>query len=129
MSTVIEGVYKQSGQADVYLPFKCDSDGNMSVDTLAGVGIARQLAAGASSTSVALTTTCRRISITARTADVRYAVGVGAQTATTTSGQTTSHFIAMGERLDIDVVPGSTIAAIRAGSVDGSLEISELVTA
>jgi hypothetical protein len=93
----------------------------MPVDTLAAIGAARQLAAGAASANTALTTTCRRVSIHARTADIRYAIGTGAQTASATS-----HFIAAGERLDLDVPASAQIAVIRAGSTDGVLELSEL---
>jgi hypothetical protein len=57
----------------------------------------------------------------ARGADIRYAVGTGAQTASAAS-----HFIAAGERLDIDVPANAQIAAIRAGAIDGTLELSEL---
>jgi len=96
--------------------------GLLPVDTLAAVGVARQLAAGAASANTALTTTARRISIHARLADIRYAIGAGAQTA---SG--TSHYIAAGERLDRDVPASAQIAVIRAGSTDGVLEVSELV--
>ena len=98
--------------------------GLVPVDTLAAVGVARQLAAGSASVNTALTTTCRRISIHARGADIRYVIGTGAQVA---SG--TSHFVASGERLDIDVAASSQIAVIRAGSTDGTLEVSELVIA
>jgi hypothetical protein len=73
-------------------------------------------------TNTALTTTCRRISICAQTANIRFAIGTGEQTA---SG--TSHFIQSGERLDLDVPANAQIAVIRAGSTDGTLELSELV--
>jgi hypothetical protein len=91
------------------------------VDALAALGVARQLAAGAASANTALTTTCRRVSIHARTADIRYVIGTGAQTASATS-----HFIAAGERLDLGVPASAQIAVIRAGSTDGVLELSEL---
>ncbi len=86
--------------------------------------VARQLSVTTASASVALTTTCKRVSIRARGCDMRYVVGVGAQTANSTS----SHFIAADERLDIAVPLGATIAAIResAATVNGSLAISEL---
>lgn len=86
--------------------------------------VARQIAATSSNTSTALTTTCRRISIKARTADVRYAVGVGAQTA----NATTSHYLEMGERLDIAVPAGAHIAVIRdtAATVNAVVCITEL---
>jgi hypothetical protein len=91
------------------------------VDTLAAVGVARQLASGATSVNTALTTTCRRISIHARIADIRYAIGTGTQTASSTS-----HYIAMGERLDLNVPASAQIAVIRSGTTDAVLEVSEL---
>jgi hypothetical protein len=95
--------------------------GMLPVDTLASLGVARQLAAGSSSANTALTTTTRRISIHARLADIRFAVGTGAQTASATS-----HYIATGERLDFDVPASAQIAVIRAGTTDAVLEVSEL---
>lgn len=95
--------------------------GLLPVDTLGTVGVARQLAAGAASgTSTSLTS--RRISIHANGAAIRYAIGTGAQTASATS-----HYIASGERLDLDVPASAQIAVIRAGSTDGVLELTELV--
>lgn len=90
-------------------------------------GIARQLAAGVSSTNVALTTTTRRISLYARGADIRYSIGSSAQTATTSTGVATSHFLAAGERIELVVPATPNVAAIRAGSTDGTLEITELL--
>ena len=107
-----------------------DSTGDMipavAVDTepLGLPTIARQLAVTTTSSSVELTATCRRVSIKARGTDIRYAVGVGAQTA----NASTSHFLESGERLDIAVPAGATIAAIResASTTNGSLAITEL---
>lgn len=96
--------------------------GLLPVDTLGTVGVARQLAAGATSANTALTTTARRISICATGAAIRYAIGTGAQTASSTS-----HYIASGERLDLAVPASAQIAVIRAGSTDGVLEVTELV--
>lgn len=86
--------------------------------------VARQLAVSGSSTSVALTATCTRVSVLARGGPMRYVVGVGAQTA----NASTSHYIAADERLDLAVPEGATIAAIRAsGDAAGvALEITEL---
>lgn len=163
MSLVIEGVYKQVGQADTVLPLSVDSEGRLRTTATAVVsseveikndagnpipvtgpitdaqlraaainteplgrpGVARQLAVSATSNSVALTASCRRISIKARGTDMRYVVGTGAQTA----DASTSHFIELGERLDISVPASCTIAAIResASAVNGSLAITELV--
>ena len=97
----------------------------INVDTLGMATLSRQLAVTATSDSVALTATCRRVSIKARGCDMRYVIGVGAQTA----NAATSHFIEAGERLDLAVPAGATIAAIResAATSNGSLAITELV--
>lgn len=97
----------------------------INVDTLGMATLSRQLAVTATTNSVDLTATCRRISIKARGCDMRYVIGVGAQTA----NAATSHFIEAGERLDLAVPAGATIAAIRetAATVNGSLAITELV--
>ena len=89
------------------------------VDTLSALGTPRSIAIGASSTNLALTTTCRRISIYSTVAAF-YQVGVGAQTATTST-----HFIGPGERLDLDVAASSQIAVIQF-SASGTLYITEL---
>ena len=92
------------------------------VEPLSTPGVARQLAAGSSSTNTALSTNVFRVSIRAVGADIRFEIGAVAQTATTSS-----HFIANGERLDFAVPPGANIAVIRAGSTSGTLELTELV--
>lgn len=103
-------------------------NGRLSVEPLGSAGgVARQLAAGAASANVALTSTTRRISLFARNADVRYSIGSVAQTATSTSGATTSHFLGQGERIELVVPATPNIAVIRAGSTDGTLEITELL--
>lgn len=93
----------------------------LAVEPLGVPGVARQLAAGAASTNTVLTAGVSRISMYANGADIRYTVGSSAQTASSTS-----HFIASGERLDIDVPSTANIAVIRAGSTDGTLELTEL---
>lgn len=124
MSIVIEGIYSQSGQADQQLPLTVTPAGTLETEPLGRPTVARQLAASTTSNSVALTSSCTRISIRARGADLRYVVGVGAQTA----NASTSHFIGQDERLDIALLAGSTIAVIRdtAAAADGSLAITEL---
>ena len=97
-------------------------NGRGGVEPLGQPGVARQLAAGATSTNTALTTTCRRISILARSADIRYAIGSTSQTASATS-----HFIGIGERLDLVVPATPNIAVIRDASTSGTLEVTELV--
>lgn len=82
---------------------------------------ARQLAAGVTSANTALTATCRRASLYARGADIRYQIGTMAQTA---SG--TSHYLAQGERVDVRLPSTPNIAVIRAAATDGTLELTEL---
>jgi hypothetical protein len=84
--------------------------------------VAREIAVGSASANTALTVSCRRISMRARGADVRYSVGSAAQTATATG-----HFIGNGERLDISVPEGANIAVLRDGAVDGVLSVTELI--
>jgi len=124
MSIVIEGIYSQSGQADQQLPLTVTPAGTLETEPLGRPTVARQLAASTTSNSAVLTASCTRISIRARGADLRYVVGVGAQTA----NASTSHFIGQDERLDIALLAGSTIAVIRdtAATADGSLAITEL---
>jgi len=92
------------------------------VEPLGRPSVARKITAGATSSSTALTSNIMRVSMRATGADIRYVVGVGTQTATTNS-----HFIASGERLDINVPRGGSIGVIRAGSTDGVLELTELI--
>lgn len=99
-----------------------DTNDRFKVEILGTPSVARQLAAGASSANTVLTSTCRRISIKAVGADIRYSIGTSTQTASSTS-----HFIADGERLDFAILPNSRIAVIRNASTNGVLEVSELV--
>jgi hypothetical protein len=91
-------------------------------EPLGAPGVARQLAAGATSANTALTSTCRRISMRAVGADIRYAIGSSAQTASATS-----HFIGNSERLDVAVPATPNIAVIRNASTSGTLELTELL--
>lgn len=93
-----------------------------SVEPLGIPSVARQLAAGSASANTALTSTCRRVSVRAVGADIRYAIGSSSQTASATS-----HFIANGERLDLAVPATPNIAVIRNASTDGTLEVTELI--
>jgi hypothetical protein len=92
------------------------------IDFLGQPLVARQLSAVDTSTNTALTATCRRISIRAVGANIRYVIGVGAQTA----NADTSHYIADGERLDLRVPLAAQIAYIRDASTSGTLELTEL---
>ena len=94
---------------------------SIDVEPLGLPTVARQISAGSSSANTALTSTCRRISIKAIGADIRYAIGSTSQTASATT-----HFIGNGERLDLAVPETPNIAVIRGGSTDGTLELSEL---
>jgi hypothetical protein len=94
-----------------------------SVEPLGRPTLARQLPAGSASANTALTAACRRASILARSADIRFSIGSTAQTA----NASTSHLIPQGERLDIELPTTPNIAVIRAGTVDGTLEVSELI--
>ena len=92
------------------------------VEPLGLPGVARQLAAGSSSANTALTATCRRVTLRAVSANIRFEIGSTAQTASAT----TSHFIAQDERLDFAVPETPNIALIRDASTDGTLELTEL---
>ena len=117
---MMHGVFTRPDGGAQKVPLRVAEDGLLVV--LGMPSVARQLAAGAASANTALTSTCRRISIHARGADIRFAIGSTAQTASATS-----HFIASGERLDLGLPSTPEIAAIRAGVVDGTLEITELL--
>jgi hypothetical protein len=96
----------------------------ISVDPLGVPSVRRVLNIGPSSTRVALTTTCKRISILAVDANIRFAIG----SSSSLSATTISHLILEGERLDLKL-PTTTpyIAAIsNVGESVGTLEITEL---
>lgn len=107
--------------SDVSFQRRPDGTYAQSVEPLGIPAVARQLSAGSASANTALTSTCRRISVRAIGADIRYAIGSSSQTASATS-----HFIANGERLDLAVPATPNIAVIRNASTDGTLEVTEL---
>jgi hypothetical protein len=85
------------------------------------LGVSRILAVSATSANVALTSTCRFVSlVTTAGTHVHISVGVGAQTATTSS-----HILLVNQRITIAVPFGANIAALQ-GSLPGNLYISEL---
>jgi hypothetical protein len=94
------------------------------VEPLGIPAVARQQAVTVSNADVTLTATCKRVSLYARTCNMRYAVGNVAQTA----NNATSHFLAAWERVDISVPLNAHIAFIRdtGATVDGQVEITEL---
>ena len=91
------------------------------VEPLGVPGLARQLTATNTSANTALSANVYRISMRAVGADIRYQVGSGVQTATSSS-----HFIANGERLDVALPQGGNIAVLRNGTTNGTLEVTEL---
>ena len=91
------------------------------VEPLGQAGLARQLTAGSTTSNTALTAGVFRISMRAVGADIRFSIGTGTQTATTSS-----HFIANGERLDFAIPGAANIAVLRNGTTDGTLEVTEL---
>lgn len=97
------------------------SIGSISVEPLGQPVTARQLSAGSSSSNTALTSTVTRISIRATSADIRYDIRDFA-----TIANSSSHFIAQNERLDLKVPLNANIAVLRNDSTDGVLEVTEL---
>ena len=100
------------------------------------VNPAKQLVAGSASSNTPLSADINRISIRATGGDIRFSIGSTSQTA----NGNTSHFIANGERLDFAVpsattavdgngvaTVGANIAIIRDGTVNGTLELTELI--
>lgn len=117
---MIHGVFTRPDGSALKVPLRAAEDGLLVV--LGIPGVARQIAVGASSVNTALSVGCRRISIHARGADMRFSIGSAAQTASATS-----HFIAAGERLDLALPATPNLAVIRAGAADGTLEVTELL--
>jgi hypothetical protein len=111
-----------SNAADITAIRRPDGTYVEAVEPLGLPGVARQITADGTSSNTALTATCRRLSMRAVGADMRYAVGSSSQTATASS-----HFIAAGERLDIALPATPNIAVIRNASTDGVLEVTELL--
>lgn len=87
------------------------------------VGTARSQAIGVTSANLALTSTCRFISITCTGGThCHYQIGVGAQTATSSS-----HYLRTGERLTLAVPIGANIAVIQGTGASTTLFITELL--
>lgn len=99
------------------LPSAFLTPGLLAVDTLGTPGTPRVQATSSAAASIALTSTCRRVSMYA-TQGTWYSIS---GTATNTS-----HYIAAGERLDFDVPASTTISVLRETN-DGSVRITELV--
>lgn len=87
------------------------------------VGTARSIPIVATSTNLVLTSTCRFIALIARGGThCHYQIGIGAQTATTSS-----HYLATGERVVLSVPYDANIATIAGSGASTTLYISELV--
>ena len=93
------------------------------VEPLGIPGVARQLTASSVSTNTALTTTCRRVSMRATNASMRFEVGSSSQTA----NASTSHYLNVNERIDIALPATPNIAIIRDGATDAVLELTEFL--
>jgi hypothetical protein len=87
------------------------------------VGTARTITLGPSSVNLALTSTCRFISILCTGGThCHYQIGVGAQTASATT-----HYLRTSERITLAVPIGANIAAIQGSGSSTTLFITELV--
>jgi hypothetical protein len=90
--------------------------------TLFSLGASRSLAIGAASANIALTATCRFVSLIPVGGNhCHYQIGVGAQTASASS-----HYLKTGERITLAVPAGSNVAAIQGTGAATTLYITEL---
>ena len=99
-------------------------------EPLGRLGLAYQITAGAAaSASLAFSAGVTRLRISARNANCRIAIGTGSQTATNTSGASTSHFLQADTSMDVACLAGSQISVIRGTdqTVDGIVHVSELI--
>jgi hypothetical protein len=90
--------------------------GLLPVDTLGTPAVARVQATSGTAASIVLTTTCRRLSMYATT---------GTWYSISGTATSSSHYIAAGERLDIDVPASTTVSVLQETSA-GSIRITEL---
>jgi hypothetical protein len=90
--------------------------------TLFSLGASRSQAIGATSANIALTSTCRFVSLKCAGGNhCHFTIGVGAQTATASS-----HYLRTGERLFVAVPANANIAVIQGAGAATTLYISEL---
>ena len=87
------------------------------VDTLGTPGTPRVQSTSGTAANITLTTTCRRLSMYATT---------GTWYSISGTATNTSHYIAAGERLDLDV-PASTVISVLQETTAGSVRVTELV--
>ena len=91
--------------------------------TAFSLGASRSITLAATNVNLALTTTCRFVSLKCAGGNhCHYTIGVGAQTATTSS-----HYLRTGERITLAVPPNANIAAIQGTGASTTLYITELV--
>ena len=97
--------------------------GRAKVEPLGTWTAAQTATAGSTTSSITLAAGTRRVSITARNADLYFKIGTGSVAATVGAG---SGFLGVGATKDFSVPAGSKIACIRAASTDAILEVDEL---
>jgi hypothetical protein len=97
------------------------TDTPLPTNNLRRFGTARNLAVGAANAEIPLTATCTAVTMTLVGCNARVAISTAGTDATLTD-----HRLLDGERIDVAVDPGSTVAVI-AESGTGTLAISELV--
>lgn len=112
-----------SNAADITAIRRPDGTYVSAVEPLGIPGVARQLTAGATSANTALTATCRRVSMRASNASLRFEVGSSSQTA----NASTSHYLNVNERIDIALPATPNIAIIRDDATDAVLELTEFL--
>lgn len=103
---------------------------SVKTEPLGRLGIAHEITAAATaSNTLALHPGTVRLRLSARGANCRIAIGVGAQTASVTTNTATSHFLADGASMDVACLAGSQISVIRGvdQTVNGVVHVSELV--
>ena len=125
-------ILDESGRVPVTGGLTSEQLGNTTVKTepLGRLGLAYQITAAATaSASLTLGADVTRLRISARNANCSIAIGTGAQTATNTSGASTSHFLQADTSMDVACAAGSQISVIRGTdqTVDGIVHVSELI--
>lgn len=99
--------------------------GYLPVEATGRPTVARSVVSSSVSTNTALTASVKRIAIYARTVDIRFKIGTGAQTA----NANTDHYLPKATRVVFAVPLNANIAIVRDSleTVNGLVEISELV--
>lgn len=99
--------------------------GYLPVEATGRPTVARSVVSSSASTNTVLTASVKRIAIYARTVDIRFKIGTGAQTA----NANTDHYLPKATRVVFAVPSNANIAIIRESmeTVNGLVEITELV--